>query len=426
MLYSFRLLLFLIDIDQNTILEFEWVGGDLKTKTSLNTWQNITTEDSIDSIDRSVQSLKLLIGSSWQKIQAGLELSDIENIMVFLVFVRFIILIFRYNLKTSTYITLVGICAGYLWYRHFIDMISWYSHLLVKIPYLENLGTNMINLEDQNDLLVDTDMKLGSNVHWYNPGKLLYYAFTKGIIQTDPDSGLQYYIDPISMMVSNLDEKNQAFVLPYYYKIYNSIIPRSFEAISAFWSQLSGLAAYTMITRIGKRYCPYLVRWHWTFLLIFELVEQVIIFFVYRVAYFQQAVLEPDLISSNLDPNILFQFNILNIVLAVCITLHLGLLLFALLHAVCGQYFYFPFFVENTELHIGPRPKNSIYSGGKTAWQDEKETNIQRTFPKLWYGWFGSGTSENWIFSPFKQFLITTLDKIKNFRKRGRRKKLEE
>ena len=58
--------------------------------------------------------------------------------------------------------------------------------------------------------------------------------------------------------------------------------------------------------------------------------------------------------------------------------------------------------------------------------EDEKETNIQRTFPKLWYGWFGSGTSENWIFSPFKQFLITTLDKIKNFRKRGRRKKLEE
>ena len=128
----------------------------------------------------------------------------------------------------------------------------------------------------------------------------------------------------------------------------------------------------------------------------------------------------------NLDPNILFQFNTLNIVLAVCITLHLGFLLFALLHAICGQYFYFPFFVENTELHIGPRPKNSIYSGGKTAWQNEKEANIQRKFPKLWYGWFGSGTSENWIFSSLKQFLITILEKIKNFRKRGKRKKLEE
>merc|ERR1711862_276371 len=143
-------------------------------------------------------------------------------------------------------------------------------------------------------------------------------------------------------------------------------------------------------------------------------------FFVYRVAYFQQAVLEPDLISSvsNIDPNILFQFSILNIVLAVCITLHLGLLLFALLHAICGQSFYFPFFVENTELHIGPRPKNSIYSGGKTAWQDleEKENNLTRIFPKLWYGWFGAGTKNRWNFGQSLSILI-----IKSFKKFKRR-----
>jgi hypothetical protein len=42
------------------------------------------------------------------------------------------------------------------------------------------------------------------------------------------------------------------------------------------------------------------------------------------------------------------------------------------IHAIWGQYFYIPFFVENTELHIGPRPKNSIYSGGQ-AWQDPEE-----------------------------------------------------
>jgi hypothetical protein len=41
-------------------------------------------------------------------------------------------------------------------------------------------------------------------------------------------------------------------------------------------------------------------------------------------------------------------------------------------HAIWGQYFYFPFFVENTELHVGPRPKTSIYSGN-TAWQDPEE-----------------------------------------------------
>jgi hypothetical protein len=56
-----------------------------------------------------------------------------------------------------------------------------------------------------------------------------------------------------------------------------------------------------------------------------------------------------------------------------------------------GQYFYFPFFVENTELHIGPRPRDSIYSGGYTAWQDsqEKERNFQQFLTKIlvWMVW---------------------------------------
>jgi hypothetical protein len=43
---------------------------------------------------------------------------------------------------------------------------------------------------------------------------------------------------------------------------------------------------------------------------------------------------------------------------------HIGFIIFGLFHAIWGQYFYLPFFVENTELHIGPRPQNSIYSGG--------------------------------------------------------------
>jgi hypothetical protein len=73
--------------------------------------------------------------------------------------------------------------------------------------------------------------------------------------------------------------------------------------------------------------------------------------------------------------------------------MHLGLIFLGLFHAIWGQYFYFPFIVENTELHIGSRPKNSIYSGGMTAWQDEKQKTNQRILPKFWYGWFGKGVS---------------------------------
>jgi hypothetical protein len=54
--------------------------------------------------------------------------------------------------------------------------------------------------------------------------------------------------------------------------------------------------AYAVITRIGKRYCPYLVRWHWTFLLIIGMIEQ-ILYILYRVYYFQTFVLIPQVKS---------------------------------------------------------------------------------------------------------------------------------
>ena len=396
MLYSLRLLLFLIDID----------------KITLNVHPSLFT----------------ILGDSLDKIklfQDGLKLTDIESIIFFLVFVRFIILIFRYNLKTSTYITCIGVFAGYLWYRHLIDIIMWYGQVLVKIPYLQTLGADAIDLDTNRDSLLNNDSNLGSEVRWYNPGQLFYYAFTKGIIRTDPETGLQYYIDPISMVISSLDENTKVRLLPYYYTIYNIIIPRFFEFISEFWRQLSGVAAYSLITRIGKRYCPYLIRWHWTFLLIVAFLEQIIVYFIFRVMYFQQVIIEPKIAQNimqgmenstangiNVEPNLLLQFNFLNALLIFFVVLHLGSILFGLFHAIWGQYFYFPFLVENTELHIGPRPKNSIYSGGQTAWQDEKKVNPQRKFSKVWYGWFGSGATENWITSSLKQFLITTMKKF--------------
>nr|YP_009162717.1 hypothetical protein [Pseudo-nitzschia multiseries]AKT26118.1 hypothetical protein [Pseudo-nitzschia multiseries]UBA15522.1 hypothetical protein Ycf90 [Pseudo-nitzschia multiseries] len=415
MLYSLRLFLFLINSDQPTILN--WFDSTLNTKTTLG-------QD--DPIYKLIASLSLFKNDLLQKVQDGLNLTDIENVIFFLIFVRFIILIFRYNLKTSTYITCIGIFAGYLWYRHLIDIVTMYSQLLIKFPYWRKLGVSAIELQRSSVALAKTDMQLGSNVHWYNPGKLFYYAFTKGIIHTDPDSGLRYYIDPISMIISNLNETNKARILPYYYQVYNVIIPYLVETIGEFWQQLSGIVAYAMLTRVGKRYCPYLVRWHWTFLLIMGFLEQVMIFFIFRVEYFQQNVLEPNLVFnvatqasgsravtlSATDPNLLFQFNALSIVLLVCISVHIGSIFFGLLHAIYGQYFYIPLFVETTELHIGPRPKNSIYSGGNTAWQDEKQANIYRKFPKLWYGWFGNGTKTNWITGPVQTFFRKSVQKV--------------
>ena len=426
MLSSLRLLPFLIHIDQETVLNWFGITNPIRPSVVSATIGSSDAQLAVDKLNSSsafsVETFQLVIIGLWQQIQDGLTLSDIENLIFFLVFLRFVIYIIRYNFKTSFYITGIGLCAGYLWYRHLIDVVLMYRQMLIKVPYLQQLGASAIELESNSQALLTTDLNLGSNVHWYNPGKLIYYAFTKGIVQTDSETGIQYYIDPISMIISNLNEASKMKVIPIYYKMYTIIIPRVFETISEVWNQLSGIAAYAVITRIGKRYCPYLIRWHWTFLLIIQFVEQILIYFSYRVMYFQDVIIQEKLsiaaANGYLDSNLLLQFNILTGILTFCVTIHLLFIWVGLGHAICGQYFYFPFLVENTELHVGPRPKNSIYSGGQTAWQDKKQENVQRRMPKLWYGWFGSGTNDIWIFTPFKQTLINIVQKFRRqFRK---------
>ena len=88
-------------------------------------------------------------------------------------------------------------------------------------------------------------------------------------------------------------------------------------------------------------------------------------------------------------------------VFTMVISVHFLFVYLAMLHAICGQYFYLPFFTENTEIHIGKRPQNSIYSGGYTSWQDGsiKQVEIMTKdrklfmFPRLWWGWLGKGSN---------------------------------
>jgi len=421
MLYLFRLLLLLINIDQETVLN--WFGmedpANQEIRQAIESGSDLTFSTIKPSTDISLETFRLISQGLWEKIQDGLTLADIENVLFFILFIRFVILAIRYNLKTSFYITCIGLFAGYLWYRHLIDLISMYRSVLLKLPFLHKLGMDAVQLRSLNRQMALTDLKLGENAHWYNPGQVIFYAFTKGIVNIDLETGLRYYIDPISMSISNLQEPNKSNIVPLYYKIYNKIIPKIYDICSKFWNQLSGVAAYAVITRIGKRYCPYLVRWHWTFLLIIGMVEQIFIYFIYRVYYFQTFVLIPqtelipetEFYEGYIDPSLALQINVLNGVIVCVVLSHIGLIIFGLFHAIWGQYFYIPFFVENTELHIGPRPKNSIYSGGYTSWQDrnEKEKNLNRLLPKLWYGWFGRGTNGQLQFMNFVKKLFKKL-----------------
>jgi hypothetical protein len=417
MLYLFRLLLLLINIDQETVLN--WFGIEDPTIRQITSGQDLNFSSIEASTDVSIDTVGLIIRGLWDNIQTGLNLADIENILFFILFVRFIILAVRYNLKTSFYITSIGLFAGYLWYKHLIDTIVRYKDVLTNLPLLSRLGTDAVQIATKQYQGAITESKLGENTNWYNPGQLIYYSIIKGIVNVDPETGRKYYIDPISMIISKFPESTNSPIVSLYYKLYHTIIPKIFNICKNFWNQLSGVAAYAVITRIGKRYCPYLVRWHWTLLLIVGFVEGIVISFVDRANGFKI------FLNTNADvaisSNIQVQTQFLNLIIASVVLAHVGFLIFALFHAVWGQYFYVPFFVENTELHIGPRPKNSIYSGGNTAWQDqeEKEKKLNRVLPKLWYGWFGKGTQNSWqLISNFQKFINKI---IKKFKKQFRR-----
>jgi len=397
--------------------------------------------------------------SSLNQIRLGLSLTDIENWIIFILLIRFVLLSYRYNIKTSFYITCIGSAAGYLWYRRLLTAVSSYSEHIIDIPYFSQLALDITSLSDRNQEIYLNAYNLKDKGQFYNPMKILFYGVQKSIITRDPQTGLQYYIDPISMFISNLDESTQAKILPVYYSLWTKFIPNIIISIRNFRNQISSVLLYALITRVGKKYCPYLIRWHWTLLILYTLVEQPLYKLISRISSYQQNILLPKLIAEKmlqeelngqtpevpdeflgmipeirkipeletditndtvlnniLQPikdnfyspleNIVnfmnindtsIQIEFLDIIINFLVSFELGFLLFGLFHAIWGQYFYFPFLVENVELHIGQRLKNSIYSGGGTAWQDRKKQKNQQTFPQFWYGWFGNGLNNNFI-----------------------------
>ena len=420
MLYLFRLLFLLINIDQETVLN--WFGiedpATSEARQALANGYDLNLSNIESSTNISIDTLRLLVESLLNKLQDGLTIVDIENALFFILFVRFIILALRYNLKTSLYITCIGLFAGYLWYRHLIDIISTYSNVLIKLPFLQNFGKDAIQLQSLSRQTAVTNLKLGENTHWYNPAQVVYYSIMKAIVNVDPETGQKYYIDPVSMIISKFQAMGNSNIVSGYYTVYHKVIPKVYDVCSKFWAQLSGVASYAVITRIGKRYCPYLIRWHWTFLLIIMMIEQIFITFIGRANYFQTQVLLPqkEAYGNYINSSLQLQIDFLNVLIGSIVLAHIGFLIFGLFHAIWGQYFYLPFFVENTELHIGPRPKNSVYSGGNTSWQEpeEKAKSLNRVLPKLWYGWFGKGTQEGWqITSQFKRFVNKIIKKFK-------------
>lgn len=378
-----KLFCLLINIDQETILNFFGIQdpnnfGDA-SYSSLNELAPISTEVSFGTI-------KLIFAGLLERYQDGLGLTDIENIILFITFVRFIILALKYNIKTSFYICCIGLVAGGLWYFHLKDLFLWYRDVL-----LVNRLTSKFVFEARSAEISEQVTRIGSDKGFNSPINFLKYAF----VEAGKRPG-GYQIDPISMVFTQVPETLKAQTDKFYYAVFGRIVPTVWAFLTEQVVEYIPIITYLVVVRLNKKYCPYLIRWHWTFLWTFSVIENTFISLVRRLQFYLFQIVLP-------EDKYLEQPIILGLLVGILL-IHFLVVIFGLLHATCGQYFYFPFITENAEVHIGPRPQNSIYSGGYTAWQNNKDKRIkwiigggknswQLYVPRLWWGWFGRGAS---------------------------------
>lgn len=337
------------------------------------------------STEVSIETLKIIVKDLLERYQGGLGLVDIENIIFFITFIRFLTLAIKYNIKTSFYISCISVVAGLMWYLHLKDLRRYYGPML---------GYNRFTQAFVNDMRDQAYLKLGAkanahvnptSIRWINkdPLKFLKNAF---IYSIERDG---YRIDPISMLVAKMPDEYKSQATTIYYKIYEDVLPKAWTISFKILKQLLPLIVYSNVVRVNKKYCPYLIRWHWTFIVMSGTVEGEVARVMYRLYTYIHRVLIPT--------GRFTEAGFLQTVFTVVIGAQFCYIFLAMLHASCGQYFYFPFLTENVEIHLGKRPQDSIYSGGYTSWQEGNATrleyriynNIRFEFPRIWWGWLG-------------------------------------
>lgn len=343
--------------------------------------------------------VKIYIGNYWEKIQgSGLGLSQIDDFVILIVLIRLFILLFRYNIPTAFAISIVSTVAGYLWYSALLGTVFTFEQLL----YQNSLTFRLAKDANELNIIMQGKVNDGSfKLRVTNPIGILGYAIGKGIVYNG------HFIDPISMIITKLpfiiskipliNRMNIDVVDPYYFTV-RKIIPTLLRLGMETVDQLVGFGSYAFLTRVNKRYCPYLVRWHWTILVTFQFMTSFYIYFILRLLDYRENCVYPKILQAkeynlSVAPQEFEMETIRNIVYILLIS-QIAFLLFAMFHALAGQYFFIPLFTKNAELHIGKREPELLYCGGETAWQNSNEEPKWWFVPKVWYGWFGRGTKK--------------------------------
>jgi len=295
----------------------------------------------------------------------GFTFEEFQKAMLLFCIIRFLIYCVKYNVITSFKICGVGFISCVLWGLTLNDCLGNYYPYLKYHPLLTNI------LYEEDRFRKGSEMramrKVSDTMFKRMAGDTAHFTWIQPLFNLVPNK-YRHIADPIYNYIT---EDLREAVIQLYKIRFRHVVP---------------FALYIAWVRIGKKYCPYHVRWNFTFIILYNQ----IVGFVYEGAGRAQAM-----ITYTLLPQFRFEeAQTVQLYLGTLALVHMGAIMLAMLHCIFSQYFYVPMFTYGAELHCGKRPKNSIYSGGYTAWQDVYtfyDLKFRESM-RLWWGWLGRGT----------------------------------
>ena len=301
---------------------------------------------------------------SWKNVSKyGLTLKELENTLIIIAFIRFCIYTVKYDIKTSFIICSIGLVSALFYIIPLTDCIAICYHRLFT-------NTSLFRFMFEEYIERETTLR--------NPPSLINLSLASKL-----DS---FMVTICPNWILNKLYKSSSYWSTVDF-ITESLIPDTLQYMKSIKNEFKSLLLYSVVLRMGKRFVPYHIQWHVMFYVLYGTVGH---------PYWKWYVNSREFLQNILIPEQRYEeIELMKILHCFYLGIAVYLILLAMLHALFSQYFYIPLYVPNIEAHIGKRPKNNIYSGGYTSWQDEIE--LFRWRPenlKLWFGFLGKSLKD--------------------------------
>jgi len=306
---------------------------------------------------------------------AGLTLGKLFKIICILSLIRFwyLIIIKRYPLITAFKFTLITFVASLTYY----EPIVWNLNAFRAIPeYCEPYAGLM---EDNIALKFDPpDDFLERVVIETN------FVFDLILKELNQEIGFGTSIGNIAGFIKNILSPiiNPIIASPIGQAIFDVGSLRKMAWVLDCGIGIQNLLTYYLfgyLVRVKQDTLPYFFRWHLMHSLMIKAAEP---WFVLNII--SNGPMMVRRMNARYDELGLI---IVETILVGVTTMVLSMLIWGMLHAAIGQYYFFPIITETAELHVSRRPKNTPYAGGYASWQ--KIDYKKRSKWHWWWGIFG-------------------------------------